>query len=86
MGLKVFSERVGVADRTVRYWLSDEHLPPDTETIERVLFGNEETIKGADIYAEWRLDLRHASAKSSAKGGEDIVSATSDNTDGASSA
>ena len=67
--VEVFAAKVGVGDRTIRYWLRNEHLPPDIETIERVLFGNIETIKGADIYAEWRLELRQAHAKSSDKGG-----------------
>jgi hypothetical protein len=71
--VKAFAETVGVADRTIRYWLRDEHLPPDTETIERVLFGNIETTKGADTYAGWRLELRHAHAKSRAKGGEGVL-------------
>jgi hypothetical protein len=70
--VKAFAEKVGVSDRTIRYWLRNEHLPPDTETIERILLGNIETIKGVDTYAEWRLELRHAHAKSSAKGGEDV--------------
>jgi transcriptional regulator with XRE-family HTH domain len=70
--VKVFAERVGVSDRTIRYWLRNEHLPPHTETIERVLFGSIETIKGTDTYAEWRLELRQAHDKSSAKGGEDV--------------
>jgi hypothetical protein len=52
-------------DRTIRYWLKNEHLPPEIETIERVLFGNDAG------YAEWRLELRHAHARSWAgKGGE----------------
>jgi len=70
--VKVFAEKVGVGDRAIRYWLRNEHLPPDTETVERVLFGNIETIKGADAYAVWRLELRHAHAKLSPKGGEDV--------------
>ena len=61
--VKAFSEAVGVGDRTVRYWLKDEHLPPEIETIERVMFGNDA------CYAEWRLGLRRAHAKSwAAKG------------------
>jgi transcriptional regulator with XRE-family HTH domain len=70
--VKVFAEKVGVSDRTIRYWVRNEHLPPDTETIERVLFGNVEAIKGTDTYAEWRLELRQAHDKSSAKGVEDV--------------
>jgi tetratricopeptide (TPR) repeat protein len=53
-GVKEFADAVGPGDRTIRYWLNDEHLPPEIETIERVLFG------GAKCYAEWRLELRHA--------------------------
>jgi hypothetical protein len=61
--VKAFSEAVGVGDRTVRYWLKDEHLPPEIETIERVMFGNDA------CYAEWRLGLRRAHARSwAAKG------------------
>jgi hypothetical protein len=56
--VKAFSAAVGLGDRTVRYWLKDEHLPPETETIERVLFGNDAS------YAEWRLELRHAHTRS----------------------
>jgi transcriptional regulator with XRE-family HTH domain len=66
---KVFADEVGVSDRTIRYWLRNEHFPPDIKTIERALFGNIETIKGADIYAEWRLELRQAHATSTDKGG-----------------
>ena len=62
---KAFADAVGFGDRTVRYWLRNEHLPPETETIERVLFSNDA------CYAEWRLELRHAHARSwAAKGGE----------------
>jgi NB-ARC domain len=56
---KEFAHAIGFGDRTIRYWLKDEHLPPDTETIERVLFGND------DYYAEWRLELRYAHVRSS---------------------
>ena len=55
---KAFAEAVGFGDRTIRYWLRNEHLPPETETIERVLFGNDL------CYAEWRLELRQAHAGS----------------------
>jgi tetratricopeptide (TPR) repeat protein len=54
---KAFADAVGVGDRTVRYWLKDEHLPPEVETIERILFG------GEAAYAEWRLELRRAHAR-----------------------
>jgi formylglycine-generating enzyme required for sulfatase activity len=53
-----FAQATGLVDRTIRYWLSDEHLPPETETIERLLFGHD------DAYAEWRLELRLAYARS----------------------
>src|SRR5215469_1870221 len=53
---KAFADAVGVGDRTVRYWLRNEHLPPEVETIERILFGRD-----AD-YPEWRLELRQAHA------------------------
>ena len=56
--VKGFAEAVGCGDRTVRYWLRDEHLPPEIETVERVLFG---TGTG---YPEWRLKLRRAHATS----------------------
>jgi hypothetical protein len=53
-----FADATGLNDRTIRYWLRDQHLPPETETIERILFGN-------DIcYAEWRLELRNAQERS----------------------
>ena len=54
--MKDFAGSVGPGDRTIRYWLNDEHLPPEVETIERVLFG------GDACYADWRLELRHAHA------------------------
>src|SRR5258708_39256178 len=53
---KAFADAIGVGDRTVRYWLRNEHLPPEVETIERILFG-----KDPD-YPEWRLELRQARA------------------------
>jgi hypothetical protein len=60
---KAFADAVGCGDRTVRYWLRNEHLPPETETIERVLFGSDAR------YAEWRLELRRAHSLSwTAKG------------------
>ncbi len=56
-GVKAFAQAVGVkADRTIRYWLRNEHLPPEIETIERLLFGNDA------CYAEWRLELRRTHA------------------------
>jgi tetratricopeptide (TPR) repeat protein len=61
-GVKEFAGAVGLGDRTIRYWLNDQHLPPEIETIERVLFGKDV------CYAEWRLELRRAHATS--QGGE----------------
>lgn len=49
-----FADRTGLGARTVGNWLSNDHLPPETETIERVLFGEDA------CYADWRLELRHA--------------------------
>jgi hypothetical protein len=66
---KSFAEAVGFGDRTIRYWLRNEHLPPETETIERVLFGNDA------CYAEWRLELRHAHARSWAAKGNEVAPA-----------
>jgi tetratricopeptide (TPR) repeat protein len=54
---------VGVQDRAVRYWLKDEHLPPETETIERLLFANDARC------GDWRMELRNAHAAQSAAGG-----------------
>lgn len=51
---KALADGVGVNDRTVRYWLKNEHLPPEIETVERLLFGSDER------YAEWRFELRKA--------------------------
>ncbi|PWB82933.1 MAG: hypothetical protein C3F11_09345 [Methylocystaceae bacterium] len=63
---KALADGVGVNDRTVRYWLKNEHLPPEIETVERLLFGSDER------YAEWRLELRNAHFESwRAKGNED---------------
>jgi hypothetical protein len=56
---KAFADEVGYRDRTVRQWLTDEQLPSDFETIERVLFGNDPCC-----YAEWRLELREAFTRS----------------------
>jgi len=63
-GVKAFAEAVGVGDRTIRYWLRNEHLPPEIETTERLLFGTDA------CYAEWRLELRRAYA-ARGKGQED---------------
>jgi tetratricopeptide (TPR) repeat protein len=61
---KAFADAVGVGDRTIRYWLRNEHLPPEIETVERLLFGND------SCYDDWRLELRQAHAGSAgAKGG-----------------
>jgi tetratricopeptide (TPR) repeat protein len=55
---KAFADAVGVGDRTIRYWLRNEHLPPEIETVERLLFGND------TCYDDWRLELRQAHAGS----------------------
>src|SRR5215475_8519673 len=57
-GTKPFAGAVGRDDRTVRYWLKDQHPPQDIESIEQALFGNDAA------YAEWRLELRQAHARS----------------------
>jgi len=49
-----FADRTGLGPRTVGNWLTNDHLPPETETIERVLFGDDA------CYADWRLELRQA--------------------------
>jgi tetratricopeptide (TPR) repeat protein len=68
---KSFADAVGVGDRTIRYWLRDEHLPPEIETIERLLFGNDA------CYDHWRLELRQAHARSAGvKGGAASASPT----------
>jgi hypothetical protein len=54
--VKEFAGAIALGDRTIRYWLNDQHLPPEIETIERVLFGRDAR------YAEWRLELRRARA------------------------
>jgi hypothetical protein len=56
-GMKEFAAAVGVSDRTVRFWLQDQHLPPEIETIERALFGRD---LSSDV--KWRIELRHAHA------------------------
>jgi tetratricopeptide (TPR) repeat protein len=53
-----FAGRTGLGARTIGNWLTNQHLPPETETIERVLFGNDA------CYSDWRLELRHAHARS----------------------
>ena len=57
--VKAFADATGVGERTVRYWQRDQHLPPEIETIERILFG---TDAG---YSDWRLELRTAHAATS---------------------
>lgn len=59
-GTKEFAEAVGRTPRTVNNWLINTHLGPDTDSIERALFGDDPTH-----CAEWRVALRfahHASA------------------------
>jgi tetratricopeptide (TPR) repeat protein len=68
--VKAFADAVALGDRTIRYWLRNEHLPPEIETIERVLFRDDA------CYAEWRLELREAHRRSwAAKGEEAAVAA-----------
>jgi tetratricopeptide (TPR) repeat protein/transcriptional regulator with XRE-family HTH domain len=50
---KEFADAVGVNYRTVTYWLKDEHLPMEIETVERLLFGSDTS------YDAWRLELRN---------------------------
>jgi hypothetical protein len=67
-GIKEFAVAVGLGDRAIRYWLRNEHLPPEIETIERVVFGSEA------FYSEWRLELRKAHGKGRyADGGEALA-------------
>jgi tetratricopeptide (TPR) repeat protein len=54
-GKKEFAATVGLSDRTIRFWLQNQHLPPEIETVERVLFGDDPSS-----HTEWRLELRHA--------------------------
>jgi tetratricopeptide (TPR) repeat protein len=68
-GVKEFASAVRLGDRTIRYWLKDQHLPPEIETIERVLFGRDA------CYAEWRLELRRARARSQVGKGHGVAPA-----------
>jgi hypothetical protein len=68
-GVKEFASAVGLGDRTIRYWLNDEHLPPEVETIEGILFGKD------SCYDEWRLELRHTHARSQGGKGHEAASA-----------
>ena len=54
-GKKEFADAVGVSDRQVRYWLKNESRPPEIETIERIIFGENQKY-----YPDWRLELRQA--------------------------
>jgi tetratricopeptide (TPR) repeat protein len=69
-GVKEFASAVGLGDRTIRYWLNDEHLPPEVETIEGILFGKD------PCYDEWRLELRHAHARSQGGKGHEAAPAS----------
>ena len=69
-GVKEFASAVGLGDRTIRYWLNDEHLPPEVETIEGILFGKD------PCYDEWRLELRHAHARSQGGKGPEAAAAS----------
>jgi tetratricopeptide (TPR) repeat protein len=70
-GVKELASAVGLGDRTIRYWLNDQHLPPEIETIEGVLFGRDA------CYAEWRLELRRARATSQGGKGHGVAPALS---------
>ena len=50
----------GLNERTVRNWRQGQNLPYDLASIERALFGKN------DSYADWRLDLRAAYDKAKA--------------------
>jgi tetratricopeptide (TPR) repeat protein len=60
-GNKELADAVGATDRTVRYWLRNEHLPPEIERIERALFGSDKR------HDAWRLELRDAHATAATK-------------------
>jgi tetratricopeptide (TPR) repeat protein len=63
-------EAVGLkSDRTIRYWLKNEHVPPESETLERVLFGKD------PCFDEWRLELRRAYRRSRAAMGNEVTPA-----------
>jgi len=50
--VKEFAAAVGVSERSVRAWCSDESLPSDLRPIERALFGNN------PVYGDFRNELR----------------------------
>jgi hypothetical protein len=60
---KTFADAVGLSERTIRYWLRDDHLPQDTWTIEDRLFGSDVSRCTA-----WRFELREALARRRAAG------------------
>jgi TolB-like protein/Flp pilus assembly protein TadD len=64
---KEFAAAVGVSDRTARFWLRNQHLPREVETIERVLFGRDPST-----HAEWRIELRQAHEITSRSGRPDL--------------
>jgi hypothetical protein len=59
---RAFTDAVGVNERTVRYWLRDEHLPKNTFAIEDRLFGYDFSTCTAG-----RFQLREALAQSRSK-------------------
>jgi hypothetical protein len=56
-GKEVFAGKIGISARQLRNWLQNKNLPAEIETIEQVLFGNDQ-----EHAREWRLDLREATA------------------------
>src|ERR1700730_8829851 len=50
-----FAGDVGVSDKQVRNWIANKSLPNDTITIERVLFGRDQSHRVA-----WRTEMRDA--------------------------
>jgi tetratricopeptide (TPR) repeat protein len=50
-----FADDLGVSDKQVRNWVSNKSLPNNTITIERVLFGRDQSHRVA-----WRMELRDA--------------------------
>jgi len=67
--VRAFADAVAHSDRTIRFWLRDQHLPPEIETIERVLFRDDA------CYGEWRLELREARRRGAARDKESVSAA-----------
>jgi tetratricopeptide (TPR) repeat protein len=51
---KELADLTGMSARSIRYWLDDQKLPADTQTIERALFGT------SKLFDDWRTGLRAA--------------------------